>query len=646
MGTAVGTAVGPRGRAAADGRAPAAGDGGTHELRTSIATVCLAGTLDEKLRAVAAAGFDAVEVFEPDLLASPERPAALRRRVEDLGLSVSLFQPFRDVDDVDPAAVARTAHRLHRKCELALELGTGLVLVCSAVHAGAVRDDALLAAQLHAAAEVAASHGVRLAYEALAWGAHVSDYRHAARLVAAADHPALGNCLDSFHVLSRGDDPADIAAIPAKDVFFYQIADAPRLPMDVLPLSRHHRCFPGQGEFDLERFHAAVVSSGYRGPVSLEVFNDLFRQADPAATAVDAMRSLRHLRDRTFRHRPGLPPASPSPSLPEPPAVREWAFTEVSASPATAPAVTGVLSQLGFSRTGEHRSGPVELWSNGAARVVLNRRREDVRAEVSALGLATPQPHALHERARTLLAPVVNRAVGPGEAEIPSVLAPDGTWVQFCGDAPAGGGWLADFTRCGPEPAGAAREPVPLDGVDHVVLPQPFAGFDAATLFLSSVLGLEAEPVSVVPGPAGLVRTRTLTSPHGRVRIAVSVAPTSSILRGRPVGAGHVAFSTPDALAAAAAFRRNGGELLPVPANYYDDLEARYGLGAGLLASLRENDVMYDRDEHGGELLHFTTRSLSRELFVEVLQRTGGYGGYGEVNAPVRLAAQSAPPTP
>ncbi len=640
--------TGARGTAARAGAVPAGDDGfrGTHELRTSIATVCLAGTLDEKLRAVAAAGFDAVEVFEPDLLASPESPAALRRRVEDLGLAVSLFQPFRDVDDVDPAAVARNAHRLHRKCELALELGTDLVLVCSAVHPGAVRDDALLAQQLHAAAEVAASHGVRLAYEALAWGAHVSDYRHAARVVAAADHPALGNCLDSFHVLSRGDDPAGIAGIAPGKVFFYQVADAPRLPMDVLPLSRHHRCFPGQGEFDLEGFHAAVVGSGYRGPVSLEVFNDLARQADPAATAVDGMRSLRHLRDRTFRHRPSLPPASPAPSLPRAPVVRAWAFTEVSASPATAGAVTDLLVQLGFTCAGRHRSGPVELWSNGDARVVVNSRREDVRAQVTALGLATPHPHALHERARTLLAPVVNRAVGPGEAEIPSVVAPDGTWVQFCADEPADSGWPADFAPCPPAQVPAPREGerAVLSGVDHVALPQRFAGFDGAALFFTSVLGLEASPTQVVPGPAGLVRTRALRSAGDAVRVVLSVAPTSAMLRGRPPGAGHVAFSTPDALAAARAFRRAGGRPLPVPGNYYDDLEARFGLDEGFLAQLRENSVLYDRDADG-ELLHFCTRSVSREFFVEVVQRSGGHRGFGEANAPVRMAAQAAPPT-
>jgi len=39
--------------------------------RTSIATVCLSGTLDDRLAAAAAAGFDAVEIFEkrPDRLA-------------------------------------------------------------------------------------------------------------------------------------------------------------------------------------------------------------------------------------------------------------------------------------------------------------------------------------------------------------------------------------------------------------------------------------------------------------------------------------------------------------------------------------------------------------------------------------------------
>ena len=46
-------------------------------IRRAIATVCLSGMLDDKLDAVAAAGFDAVEIFENDLIASSSTPAGV-----------------------------------------------------------------------------------------------------------------------------------------------------------------------------------------------------------------------------------------------------------------------------------------------------------------------------------------------------------------------------------------------------------------------------------------------------------------------------------------------------------------------------------------------------------------------------------------
>ncbi|WP_432513563.1 sugar phosphate isomerase/epimerase and 4-hydroxyphenylpyruvate domain-containing protein [Kineococcus sp. SYSU DK001] len=598
-------------------------------MRTSIATVSLAGTLAEKLRAAAAAGFDAVEVFEPDLVTSPLPPAQVRSLADDLGVRIALFQPFRDPDDTDPSAVARTRERLRRKLPVVRALGCDLVLVCSSVHPGAVRDDDELAGQLAALADLAAAEGVRLAYEALAWGTHVADYRHGARVVALAGHPALGTCVDSFHVLSRGDDPDDVATLDK--LFFCQVADAPLLGMDLLPWSRHHRLFPGQGGFDLARFHRAVLANGYDGPVSLEVFNDLYRQSDPGRTAVDGLRSLRHLADRA---EPGTLPAAPAPA--------GWAFVEVAASPEGAPAVGALLGALGLARTGTHRRGDVDLWTGGGVNVVVNRRSADERARVSSLGLRVSRPHALADRARELLAPLVHRPVGPGEAEIPSLVAPDGTWVQFCGTTPD---WLDDFTPTDvPAPAAGPA----LTGVDHVALPQPFAGFDSAGLFLTAVLGLEAGEVVEVPGPEGLVRSRAHTSPartpDATVRIALNVGPTSATLRGRPVAAGHVAFATADLFAVVRGFTAAGGEPLPVPDNYYDDLDARFGLDAAFLADLRRHGVLYDRDGTGGELLQFFTRAVSREFFVEVVERRGGYAGYGAANTPVRLAAQRGVP--
>ncbi|MEC8795716.1 MAG: 3-keto-5-aminohexanoate cleavage protein, partial [Pseudomonadota bacterium] len=67
-------------------------------MKRSIATVSISGTLTEKLSAIAAAGFDGIEIFEQDFIAHDGRPADVGRLVRDHGLSIDLFQPFRDFE--------------------------------------------------------------------------------------------------------------------------------------------------------------------------------------------------------------------------------------------------------------------------------------------------------------------------------------------------------------------------------------------------------------------------------------------------------------------------------------------------------------------------------------------------------------------
>jgi 4-hydroxyphenylpyruvate dioxygenase len=58
------------------------------------------------------------------------------------------------------------------------------------------------------------------------------------------------------------------------------------------------------------------------------------------------------------------------------------------------------------------------------------------------------------------------------------------------------------------------------------------------------------------------------------------------------------------------------------------------------LETYRELGILYDRDAYG-EFRHCYTRTVGR-VFFELVQRDGGYRGYGAQNAPVRLAAQHA----
>jgi 4-hydroxyphenylpyruvate dioxygenase len=616
-------------------------------LRTAVATVCLSGTLEDKLAAAAAAGFDGVEIFEPDFVAAPFPAAEVRRRCADLGLTIDLYQPFRDFDSTDPQRLAANLRRAERKFDVMEALGTDLILVCSSVSPDAVDDDERVAEQLRTLAERAGARGLRVSYEALAWGRHVNTYDRSWEIVRRADHPALGLCVDSFHILSRGSDPAGIRDIPGDKLFFLQLADAPHLDMNVLQWSRHHRLFPGQGAFDLPAFLGHVLAAGYPGPLSLEVFNDVFRQADPRRAAVDALRSLLELEEEVRDPERGhLPPSVhvPGTPLPATPQLHGVAFAELAVDDECGPPIGRTLAALGFARTGRHRSKPVELWEHGQARVLLNAQERTETgpsvhgAAVAAIGVEVDDPPAAVERATALLAPVLPRDRGPAEADLSAVAAPDGTSVFFCRSGVIGDeGWLGDF------PAGpgtdSAGDGTGITHVDHIALTQPFDNFDEATLFYRSLLGLQTQHASEVAAPFGLVRNRTVADPRRTVRLGLSV----SVLRRGEWGPGvtepqHVAFACDDALAAARAARSAGAPLLDIPDNYYDDLDARLAPPPELLAEMRELGVLLDRDAHG-EFLHFYTEVLGARVFFEVVQRVGGYEGYGEVNAPVRMAA-------
>ncbi|MFD0664283.1 sugar phosphate isomerase/epimerase and 4-hydroxyphenylpyruvate domain-containing protein [Thermocatellispora tengchongensis] len=409
-------------------------------MRKSIATVSVSGTLTEKLEAIAAAGFDGVEIFESDLLVCPLPPEEIRARAADLGLTIDLYQPFRDFESVPDDVLTRNLRRAEHKFRLMERLGADLLLVCSNVSPGAIGDDDLAAGQLRLLAERAAEHGIRIAYEALAWGRHVNEYLHAWRLVRLAGHPGLGVCLDSFHILSRGSDPIGIEAIPGEKIFFLQLADAPRLAMDVLQWSRHHRCFPGQGTFDVAGVAEHALNAGYAGPLSLEVFNDHFRQADARRTARDGMRSLIAL-ESTLEHGGPARPIVPT----------GFAFAELAGTGE----LGGMLTALGFARTGRHPTKPVELWEQGGARLLLNATGGE--PALIAIGLDSPDPAGAVEHAESLLSPVLPRRRGPGEARLDAIAAPDGTQIFFCDDS-----WLSDFA-----PDGRAGERSPASTTWH-----------------------------------------------------------------------------------------------------------------------------------------------------------------------------------
>lgn len=618
--------------------------GAQRVLDVSISTVCLSGTLEDKLRAAAAAGFSGIELLEYGLIMSTWSPGRVAREAANLGLSLEVYQPFH-IETVPPDRFGATLRRAERKFELLSELGAGVLVCCSSRTDDGVDDDGLTAEQLHALAERAAQSGVRLAYEAVPWG-RVRTYEHAWRLIEQVDHSALGLCLDSFHVLSAANDANAVSRVTGDKIFHVQLADAPRLDMDVREWSLHYRMFPGQGALDVAGFLGSLLSMGYSGPLAIEVFNDIYQQEDPRHAAIDAMRSMRALAEAVAaRDLDDAPAPLAGGELPPAPRLDGFAFAELAVDQVSGPLVSRALAGLGFAHVGQHRSKPVQLWQQGDARVLLNsapeRSIDPATAAICALAVQTADAAASMRRAESLLAPKLARRRSPDETDLASVATPDGTALFFC-DATGGTPWIDDFAPADAAPADAARADAPplLTRIDHVSVTESIDDFDQSALFFHSVLGLVPRELTEITAPFGLIRTWSASAPDGCVRVALSTNP----LRRGDWSPGVtspqlVAFATDDAIACARAARERRAPILEMPANYYDDLEARLALPAEFVAALRENSILYDRDAQG-EFLHFFTEMLGSRVFFQVVQRIHGYDGFGDPRSvALRMAA-------
>ena len=596
-------------------------------MRKGIATVSVSGLLTEKLDAIAAAGFDGVEIFDNDLIACPLPPRQIAARCADLGLTVDLFQPMRDVEGVPPERFDTVLHRVRRKLEVAVELGAGTVLACSNTGSDAVAAPDLTAEQLHRVGLLAAEHGVTVAYEALAWGRHTDRVGQSWQAVVAADHPNVTLAVDTFHMLARGDGPEALRGVPGERIGFLQVADAPLLDMNVLEWSRHFRCFPGQGTLDVAGVVLAVLEAGYDGPLSLEVFSDLVREEPPEDTARDGMRSLVFLEDQVARR---LEPGEPAPAAlvrVAPPAPRSvcTGFLELPGSAE----VAALLHGLGFAPYRTHRSKPVTWWRNGGANVVVNDAGSD-----AAIGLVAPPVAGVAARADALLWPEVARTRGAGEAMLPGITSPSGLHVFVSAAAGDADDWQRDFAG-----ADGSADQGGLLRLDHVGVAVPPEHLDQEVGFFRTLFGLAPGPVEEFMEPHGRLRSRALRPRQGDLRLVLNAVAASGV--SLPRGVTQAAFACSDLISDLRRLRDAGIELLRVPDNCYADLEARFALPPDLLAELREHGVLYDR-VGDGELLHAYTPVLAAGFYVELLERRGGYDGYGAANTPVRLAAQQA----
>jgi 4-hydroxyphenylpyruvate dioxygenase len=468
-------------------------------------------------------------------------------------------------------------------------------------------------------------------------------------VVRRADHANVGLILDSFHTLAKKIDPETIRSIPGDRIFFVQLADAPKIDMDLLYWSRHFRNMPGEGDLDVAGFMRAVAATGYDGVLSLEIFNDQFRGGSPKSISVDGHRSLVYLMDQVRRTEPDI--RIPVPAMPDRIAVEGVEFVEFAADEEEAGDLGAMLHMLGFERAGRHISKDVDLWRQGGINIVVNTEHEGFAhssyivhgTNICDIGLKVEDAAATVERARALGADLFEQPAGPGELKIPAIRGVGGGVMHFI-DAKSD---LARVWEIEFEPVADEAKPrdAGLTRIDHVAQTMNYEEMLTWLLFYTSIFATGKTPMVDVVDPAGLVRSQAIENADGSLRITLNGAENRRTLAGHFIAESfgsavqHLAFATDDIFATVEALAANGFAPLVISPNYYDDLDARFGLEQDLLDRLKAGNILYDRDEHG-EYFQLYSPNYGEGFFFEVVERRGPYRGYGAANAQFRIAAQ------
>lgn len=620
-------------------------------MRRSISTLCMSGTLRDKLEAAAAARFDAVELCEPDFIGFRGTPREVRSIVDDLGIGIDLYRPFRDANDAIDATPPLALDRVERKLDLLTELGAPMLALQSATLAAA--DAGRATEEMQSVAERAARRNLRVAIEPSPNGRALRSVAEVWALLQRAKHPHLGLVLDSYQALSTGEELNELRDHPDDRIFFVRVGDARRPGWDGVR-GAFHRNFPGQGDFDLAGFLEQVLVTGYAGTLSLASFNDVLRATPSRRTGIDGMRALLFLESQV---RTRLQQAATkgdgdqaadrildAVSLFDPPKPSQFggfAFIEFGVHDDEAVRLGSLFEQLGFTRVGRHRSKAVTLYRQGDIRFAVNTEpAADARGRftqepacVCSLGLFTQQPARAASRARALLSARQDTPRGAQEIELPTIIAPGGTMVQF---AQQGQPVEADFV----EEVSGSNAAVGLDTIDHVALGLTLEQVDTWVLFTRAVLALTAGDSGDNSEPFGVMRGVGIANDTRSVRMLLNV----SVEPGRQSDAAHhgpvvncIALACSDIFATVERLRGNGISIVPISGNYYDDLAAREVLDAATIERMRAQDIVIDRSRTGAYYQAYT-KPFEGRFYFQIVQRTG-YDGYGAINEPLRAAS-------
>jgi len=127
-------------------------------------------------------------------------------------------------------------------------------------------------------ADAAEHHDAPIVYEFMPPDVNVHDLETALALVEGADAPNGGLAVDTWHLGKLRLTPDDVRRIPARHIGWVELSDGRGEDMeDLVDETINHRELPGEGDFPVREYVAALRDAGYDGPWGVEVLSAQLR---------------------------------------------------------------------------------------------------------------------------------------------------------------------------------------------------------------------------------------------------------------------------------------------------------------------------------------------------------------------------------
>jgi 2-keto-myo-inositol isomerase len=293
--TAAGAAIGAATLPIAAGNAPKRTAGFTYCLNTST----IRGQklpFNEEIEIAAKAGYDSIEPWVDGVNRYKESggsPKDLRKRIEDLGITVegaiSFFQWIVD----DDAQRAKGFEQAKREMDLLAQIGAKRI---AAPPAGATREPGLdldkAAERYRALLELGDQFGVTPQIEI--WGSSRNLHRlgQAMYVVIEAGHPKASLLPDVFHIYNGGSDFHGLKQLSAQAIQVFHLNDYPADPPRGV-IKDSDRVYPGDGVAPLTQIIRDLRANHSSAVLSLELFNPNYYKQDALEVAKTGLEKMK-----------------------------------------------------------------------------------------------------------------------------------------------------------------------------------------------------------------------------------------------------------------------------------------------------------------------------------------------------------------